>query len=151
MHGVLYVVATPIGNSEDITLRAINVLGAVDAIICEGYRQGSTLAKSIGVPQKEIILLSEHNEKEISQEILERILNGNDLALVSDCGTPIFADPGQYLVKVLLNHGVKVIPIPGPSSLMTALSIVDIPINQFYYAGFLLKRLRKEVDSLKNY
>jgi 16S rRNA (cytidine1402-2'-O)-methyltransferase len=134
--GSLYVVATPIGNFQDITLRAIEVLRTVNAVICEEQRQGSTLLKKLGI-QNELICLNEHNEEEQTIVLVQRLLKGESLALISDCGTPVFADPGYRLVELLAGMGTKIIPVPGPSSLMAALSVVDFKLEKFIYAGFL--------------
>jgi 16S rRNA (cytidine1402-2'-O)-methyltransferase len=136
--GCLYIVATPIGNLDDITLRAIKVLQNADAVICEEFRQGSTLLKKLNISGKELLNLNEHNEEENQvSEILQRLLKGQNLALVSDCGTPVFADPGHQLVFEASQFQIPVIPIPGASSLMATLSILDFKLNQFYFAGFL--------------
>lgn len=135
--GCLYIVATHIGNPRDITLRALEILQSCAAVVCEGMREGSTLLKAVGVTGKEIILLNEHNEAEKAPEVLLRLLNGDDLALISDAGTPVFADPGHYLVRLASQSGVHVTPVPGPSSLMAALSVLDFEIKQFVFAGFL--------------
>ncbi len=132
----LYVVATPIGNPRDITLRALDVLQEVDAVICEEYREGSTLLKRLGI-QKEIILLNEHNEADQTQQILQRLFLDQSLALISDCGTPVFADPGAALISQLSQNGIAVVPVPGPSSLMSALSVADFKLDNFLFAGFL--------------
>lgn len=134
--GHLYIVATPIGNPRDITLRALDVLQAVDAVICEEYREGSTLLKKLGI-NKEIILVNEHNEADQASLIAQRLHQNQSLALISDCGTPVFADPGASLIHVMVEQGIPVVPIPGPSSLMTALSILDVKLDRFIYAGFL--------------
>jgi 16S rRNA (cytidine1402-2'-O)-methyltransferase len=134
--GRLYIVATPIGNPRDITLRALDVLQEVDAVICEEYRAGSTLLKKLGI-QKEIILLNEHNESGQAPQIAQRLLQNQALALISDCGTPVFADPGAALINVLTEFEIPVVPIPGPSSLMAALSVLHIKLDRFLYAGFL--------------
>ncbi len=135
--GVLYIVATPIGDLGDITLRALEVLRNADAIICEETRQGSTLLKKLGLPAKELIPLNEHNEAQQVSELAIRILQGQSLALVSDCGTPVFADPGHALIRQVAEYGLRVVPIPGASSLMAALSVLNFKIEQFVYGGFL--------------
>ncbi|MEN6481089.1 MAG: 16S rRNA (cytidine(1402)-2'-O)-methyltransferase [Anaerolineaceae bacterium] len=135
--GKLFIVATPIGNYQDITLRALEVLKNVDAVICEEYRQGSTLLKKLELPQKELITLNEHNENEQTAEIINRLAQNQSFALVSDCGTPVFADPGHYLISQVSQFNFDVVPIPGPSSLMAALSILDFKMEQFVYGGFL--------------
>ncbi len=143
--GKLFIVATPIGNPKDITLRALEVLQNVDAIICEEYRQGSRLLNQLGV-ENQLLTLNEHNETEEAQLIVDRLLQGDSLALISDAGTPIFADPGQYLLGLLYQAGVPITPIPGPSSLMAALSLCDFSLDHFVFAGFPPQKsgLRKE-------
>ena len=150
--GSLSIVATPIGNVGDITLRAIEVLKSVDAVICEEFKPGSTLLKKVGIPEKELVLLNEHNEQECAADLLMRLLNGQNLALISDCGTPVFSDPGAYLIQLAASSGVTVTPIPGASSLMAALSVLDFKIGQYYFAGFLSRdpdARRKELTRLR--
>jgi len=138
--GKLFIISTPIGNYRDITLRAMDILSDADAVICEEYRQGSTTLKKIGVEKKELILLNEHSEEEESEQIARELLLGKTYALISDCGTPAFADPGTTLVRICLEYGIKVIPVPGPSSLMAAISISPLPLDEFYFAGFLTRK-----------
>ncbi len=135
--GCCYIVATPIGHPEDITLRALNVLRSVDAVICEEPRQGRTLLKKLDIPVKELLSLNEHNEADIATDIVRRIAQGQRLALVSDCGTPVFSDPGHWLIQQLVQFHLPVIPIPGPSSLMAALSLLDFKLERFVFGGFL--------------
>ncbi len=135
--GCLYIVATPIGHPDDITLRALETLKTVDAIICEEFRHGSTALKRIGVNPRQLIELNEHNETERAQELLVRLTQGESMALISDCGTPVFADPGHHLIHLAAQAGVRVAPIPGASSLTAALSVLDFEIRQFVFAGFL--------------
>ena len=134
--GILYIVATPIGNPDDITLRAINTLKSADAVVCEEFKPGSTLLKKLGIEGKELVLLNEHNEPEVAADLLMRLLNGQSLALFSDCGTPVFSDPGHYLIQLAASSGVKVSPVPGASSLMAALSVLDFHLERFFFAGF---------------
>jgi 16S rRNA (cytidine1402-2'-O)-methyltransferase len=134
--GCLYIVAVPIGNPKDITLRALEVLKSVNGVICEELREGSTLLKRLGV-QNELLTLNEHNEPEMSMGILMRLMKGETMALVSDCGTPVFADPGHNLVRLLTESGVAVVPVPGPSSLMAALSVLDFKLEKYVFGGFL--------------
>jgi 16S rRNA (cytidine1402-2'-O)-methyltransferase len=135
--GCLYIVATPIGNYRDITLRALDVLRSADAVICEEYRLGSTLLKKLEITGKELIQLNEHNEKEKAAEIAMQLVQGKQYALVSDCGTPAFADPGTYLIQKAIEFQIPVVPVPGASSLMALLSISPLPVNEFFFAGFL--------------
>ncbi len=149
--GSLYTVAVPIGNYKDITLRALEVLKEVNAVICEERREGSTLLKKLGV-ENELICLNEHNEETQSIEIVTRLQQGQSLALVSDCGTPVFADPGSWLIDQVVGSGIEVVPIPGPSSLMAALSVSSIKIDRFVYGGFLNRddtQRRRELERLK--
>jgi 16S rRNA (cytidine1402-2'-O)-methyltransferase len=134
--GVLYIVATPIGNPDDITLRAVETLKSADAVVCEEYKPGSTLLKKLGIEGKELVLLNEHNEPEVAADLLMRLLKGESLALFSDCGTPVFSDPGHYLIQLAASSGVKVSPVPGASSLMAALSVVDFHLDRFVFGGF---------------
>lgn len=150
--GKLYIVATPIGNLDDITIRAIRILREADAVICEERRQGSTLLKRLDITPNELIALNEHNEKTASSELVNRILMGESMALFSDAGTPVFADPGAHLIQQAAEMGVQVMPIPGPSSLMAALSILDFKIDQFMYGGFLPRnpeQRRQELTRLR--
>jgi 16S rRNA (cytidine1402-2'-O)-methyltransferase len=148
--GRLFIVATPIGNPRDITLRALDILQQVDAVICEEQREGSTLLKKLGI-QKEILIVNEHNEAEATPLIAQRILLQNhSLALISDCGTPVFADPGAALIAHLTSLGIPIVPIPGPSSLMAALSILDVKLDRFFYAGFLPRDREERRKALKH-
>lgn len=150
--GTLYIVATPIGNLDDITLRAIRILGEVDAVICEERRHGSTLLKRLNITPKALIALNEHNEETASSELVNRILMGESMALFSDAGTPVFADPGAHLIQQATEMDVRVVPVPGPSSLMAALSILDFKIEQFVYGGFLPRnpdQRRQELTRLR--
>jgi len=133
--GKLYIVATPIGNPKDITLRALDVLKKVDAVICEEFRQGSRLLRQIGV-ENDLIQLNEHNETNEAQTIVTRLEKGESLAIISDAGTPVFADPGQHLLELIYRKNIPVSPIHGPGSMMAALSLCDFPINRFIFAGF---------------
>jgi 16S rRNA (cytidine1402-2'-O)-methyltransferase len=148
--GKLYMVATPIGNFQDITLRALDVLRSADAVICEEYRIGSTLLKKLNIPEKPLLTLNEHNEDEQTGEILLRLHKGETLALVSDCGTPGFEDPGTRLVEQALQQGIQVNPLPGPSSLMAALSVSPIPLKEFLFAGFLPRKDDERLSKLRH-
>ncbi|MBN1372517.1 MAG: 16S rRNA (cytidine(1402)-2'-O)-methyltransferase [Anaerolineaceae bacterium] len=148
--GHLYIVATPIGNPRDITLRALDVLQEVDAVICEEQRVGTTLLKKLGLPNKEIILLNEHNEAEQTPAIGMRLLQEQSLALISDCGTPVFADPGATLINYLVEQEIPVVPVPGPSSLMAALSVLNLKLDRFIYAGFLPRDREERRKAIKH-
>ncbi len=149
----LYIVAIPIGHPDDITLRAIKTLKNVDFLICEEFKNGRKLLKQLNI-DKELLNLNEHNEEADTEEILQELLKGKKAALFSDCGTPLFADPGSLLVKRCHETGIKVIPIPGASSLMAALVVAGVQLNQFYYAGFLSRNStdrRNEIRRLQTF
>lgn len=150
--GNLYIVATPIGNYDDITLRAIKTLMDADIIICEETREASTLLKKLAITPKMLISLNEHNEEEQISQITQELFLGKQIALISDCGTPVFSDPGHALIHACVENGIQVIPIPGVSSLMTLLSILDFKLEKFYFAGFLPRETtqrKTELNRLK--
>lgn len=134
--GVLYVVATPIGNLEDITQRALAVLASVDAIAAEDTRHSSRLLKhyQIGTP---MVAFHEHNEREQAPKLVDRIMKGESIALISDAGTPLVSDPGYHLVRLARNQDIKVVPIPGASAMLAALSVSGLPSDRFVFEGFL--------------
>jgi 16S rRNA (cytidine1402-2'-O)-methyltransferase len=136
MPGRLYVVATPIGNLEDITYRAVRVLGEVDLIACEDTRQTRKLLDHYGI-QKPAVSYHEHNETERAEELAERLREGAAIALVSDAGAPLVSDPGYRLVRAAIERGIAVYPIPGPSAVVAALSASGLPTDSFRFAGFL--------------
>ena len=133
---MLYIVSTPIGNYEDITLRALKILKSVDFIICEEYKPARRLLSHYEI-SKELISLNEHNEEESSSEVISEILNGKSAALISDAGTPLFSDPGSYLVEQCISHKIKIIPVPGANSLLSALVGAGFSFDKFYYYGWL--------------
>ncbi len=145
MKGKLYLVSTPIGNFEDITLRALRALKESDLIICEEYKEARRLLAHYEI-QKELISLNEHNENEISDEILLKLLDGKNAALISDCGTPLFSDPGHLLVSICISQKIDIVPVPGTSSILPALIGSGMDIEKFYYYGWLSpkKELRRE-------
>jgi 16S rRNA (cytidine1402-2'-O)-methyltransferase len=150
--GRLYIVATPIGNIQDITLRAIETLKSVDAIICEERKEGSKLLKRLDIKANELIPLNEHNEREKGERINEIIMllhEGKQLALISDCGTPVFSDPGALLIQQAAMFDVPVIPVPGASSLMATLSVLDESLDRFVFGGFLPRQSDKRLQELK--
>lgn len=147
--GILYVVATPIGNMQDITLRAIEVLKNADVILCEERREGTTLLKKLNIPYRELLLANEHNEKQMGQHVLERLATGKNIAMISDCGTPVFADPGADIIRNASQAGFDVVPIPGPSSLMAAISVLDFRAEPFFFAGFLPRQENERFSTLQ--
>lgn len=144
MNPALYITPTPIGNYEDITFRALNTLKKVDFIICEELKPSRRLLAHFNI-KKELVPLNEHNEKEISQDLANRILEGNSAALISDGGTPLFSDPGHLLVDYCISYNIKIVPLPGANSLLPALVSAGLKINKFYYYGWLSpkKELRR--------
>jgi 16S rRNA (cytidine1402-2'-O)-methyltransferase len=142
--GRLYVVATPIGNLEDITLRALRVLKEVAAIACEDTRRTRQLLDrySIVTPT---VSYHEHNELTRAPELIVRLEDGEDVALVSDAGMPMISDPGYRLVKLAVRHNITVVPVPGPSALVAAFAAAGLPADQFRFVGFLpSKRLARQ-------
>lgn len=139
MPGTLYVVSTPIGNLEDITHRAIRVLGEVDLIACEDTRHTHKLLQHYGISTK-TISYHEHNEQERTGELIDLLLRGTSLAVVSDAGTPGISDPGFRLIRLAVAKDVLVVPVPGPSALITALVASGLPTDEFFFGGFLPAR-----------
>lgn len=146
--GSLSIVAIPIGHPDDITRRAVETLQQVDAVICEERSQGMRTLKYLGV-NKPLIELNEHNESEMVQTILLELMNGENLALISDCGTPVFADPGRQLLGLLYDAGIHVKALPGPSSLMAAISLCPFDLSNFHFAGFLSPKTDLRATALK--
>lgn len=147
--GALYIVATPIGNLKDITRRAVETLETAEWIAAEDTRHTQKLLQSLGI-QKPLISLHDHNEQAKSVQLLERLQQGENGALVSDAGTPLINDPGFHLVKLLRQQGVRVVPIPGPSAVITALSAAGLPTDRFSYEGFLPAKNQKRLKVLEN-
>jgi 16S rRNA (cytidine1402-2'-O)-methyltransferase len=151
MNSKLYIVSTPIGNYEDITLRALNTLKKVDFIVCEEFKEARRLLSHYKI-EKELFTLNEHNEEESSREVLKKIKEGKSAALISDCGTPLFSDPGTQLVQMCINSKIDIVPVPGASSLMSALVGTGFKLDKFYFAGWLSPKSeirRKELLRLK--
>lgn len=148
----LYVVATPIGNLEDITLRALEVLATVDVVAAEDTRRTRVLLARHGI-DKPLVILQEHNEEHSAPKLVERLLKGDSVALVSDAGTPLLSDPGFRLVQLAIGAGVEVVTIPGASSVTAALSICGLATDRFTFEGFLPARQvarRKRLSGLRN-
>ena len=137
--GCLYVVATPIGNLEDITLRALRVLREADVIACEDTRETQKLLQRYEI-QSRLVSYHEHNEMMRSAELIIELEQGAKVALVSDAGTPVISDPGHRLVSLCLRHDIPVVPVPGPSALVAALAASGLPTAEFLFVGFLPAR-----------
>ena len=139
MPGTLYLVATPIGNLADITHRALQVLKDVDLIACEDTRHTQKLLNHYGINTK-TISYHEHNEQQRSRQLIDLLKQGSDIAVVSDAGTPSISDPGFRLVRAAIEIEAVVVPIPGPSALISALIAAGLPTDEFFFAGFLPAR-----------
>ena len=137
--GVLYIVATPIGNLDDISRRALQVLKAVTLIAAEDTRHSRKLLAHYGIEDR-LFALHEHNEQFAAEKLLKTLLAGDDVALVSDAGTPLISDPGFYLVRAVRQAGIRVVPLPGPSACIAALSVAGLPTDRFVFEGFLPAR-----------
>jgi len=147
----LFLVSTPIGNYDDITLRALDILKSVDFIICEEYKAARRMLAHYKI-NKELLALNEHNENDVVDEIVTEILNGKTTALISDCGTPLFSDPGHLLVDLCIAQGIEVVPVPGANSLLPALIGSGYDFEKFYYYGWLSPKKnirRKQLLDLK--
>jgi len=159
-NGILYVVATPIGNLADITYRGIDVLSQVDYIVVEDSRHSAKLLQHYNISSPTYVL-HDHNERENSTLLVQKLQQGRHLALISDAGTPLINDPGYWLVNLAIQQGVKVVPIPGPSAVIGALSVSGLPTDRFQFEGFLpvkqharrqkLQALQKETATLVFY
>jgi len=136
MSGVLYLVATPIGNLEDITYRAVRTLREVDLIACEDTRHTRKLLDHYKIARP-LISHHEHNERARAEELVAKLLAGTNVALVSDAGMPLVSDPGYRTAAAAIRAGISVVPIPGPSAVITALAAAGLPTDAFYFAGFL--------------
>ncbi len=148
--GKLFVISTPIGNSEDISKRAVRLLSLSDIVVCEEYKVGARLMHTLGI-KKEMDQLNEQNEAIKAPELIKKLLSGKKIAIISDCGTPVFADPGLELLRSAIYHKLDIEVAPGASSIMTALVRSGFSLKQFLYAGFL-DRLpeirRKQIKNL---
>jgi 16S rRNA (cytidine1402-2'-O)-methyltransferase len=151
MDGVLYIVATPIGNLEDITLRAIRVLKECDLIACEDTRQTVKLLHHYGI-EKKTVSYHEHNELTRAAELVNQLEEGAKIAVVSDAGMPGISDPGYRLVTLAVRHHIPVVPIPGPSAFVAALAASGLPTDSFRFSGFLPAKSgqrRTELEEIK--
>ncbi len=133
---VLYVVATPIGNLDDMTPRAVDVLRQADLIAAEDTRHSKRLLTHFSIDTP-LWSCHEHNERQVSEKILERLLKGDSVALISDAGTPLISDPGYFLVRTVRGAGVKVVPVPGACAIIAALSVSGLATDRFFFEGFL--------------
>ncbi len=139
MAGTLYLVSTPIGNLEDITHRAVRILGEVDLIACEDTRHTKKLLNHYGIKTK-TVSYHEHNERSRAEELLEQLRAGRSIAIVTDAGTPGISDPGFRLARLAIDNLIRVEPVPGPSALIAALVASGLPSDEFFFGGFLPAR-----------
>jgi 16S rRNA (cytidine1402-2'-O)-methyltransferase len=149
--GTLYIVGTPIGNPDDIGARAQRVLSEVEIIACEEHREALRLLKHLGI-EKPLIEVNEHTEQEATGEVIGRLRRGASCALISDCGMPVFADPGTQLVNDAYEAGIRVAAVPGPTSLTAALTLCGFDIRRFHFQGFLSPKReirQKELRTLR--
>ncbi|HAR64585.1 MAG TPA: 16S rRNA (cytidine(1402)-2'-O)-methyltransferase [Candidatus Margulisbacteria bacterium] len=150
--GILYIIALPIGNYSDISNRMIETLRSVEIIACEDTRVTGLLLQHLNL-KKKLLSYYEHVEQNKSDVIIDHLLQGTDIALVSDAGTPLISDPGYVVVRKAREKNIPVIPVPGPSAVMSALSVSGMSSNKFYFAGFLPKvnnKLSEEIFSWKD-
>jgi 16S rRNA (cytidine1402-2'-O)-methyltransferase len=133
---VLYIISTPIGNRDDITIRALKILNSVDIIACEDTRHTGQLLKSYDIMPLRLESYHEHNETTKAVFLVNEILNGKSVALVTDGGTPVISDPGYRIINEAIDNHIKIIPIPGASAFLPALVASGFPINQFHFYGF---------------
>ncbi len=149
--GTLYVVATPIGNVADLSLRALHVLGLADAIACEDTRNTGQLLSRVGL-QRPLVAVHEHNEREAAVRIVQRLAAGERIAYVSDAGTPGISDPGARLVEAVRAAGLPVVPLPGPSAAVAALSVagemLDTGAGRFTFVGFLPSKPKARAEAI---
>ena len=146
--GDLYIVSTPIGNLKDITFRAIETFKEVDVILSEDTRITKRLLNHLGI-KKRIRSLNEHNEVKKTPKVIQQLLQGKSIALVSDAGTPLISDPGYFLVRAAKKNSINVVPIPGCSAAITGLSVSGIPTDKFYFHGFLSSSPSFQLRELK--
>jgi 16S rRNA (cytidine1402-2'-O)-methyltransferase len=147
--GTLYLVATPIGNPDDITFRALKVLKEADLIVCEELKEGRKILSTYQIEPKEIDTLNEHNESLKVEKIINDLKSGKNVALISDAGTPVFSDPGSLLVKQAIKEGIKIVPVPGASALLLALIVSGFNIEKFVYYGWLSQKRQRRREELR--
>lgn len=146
---MLYIIPTPIGNLKDITLRAIEILQSADAVVCEDTRRTSKLLNHYKI-QKPLLVLNDFNESKTFPQIIEKLKSGQNLALVSDAGTPLISDPGYKLVRECLAQNIPVDSLPGPSSVITALTLSGLPPDKFLFLGYPPEKPRQRIKLFEN-
>ncbi len=150
MSGILYIVATPIGNLEDMTYRAVKILSSVDLIAAEDTRTTKVLLDHYGI-SKQMVSYFSYNEKQRTPQLIQQLIDGKSIALVSDAGTPGISDPAHRIVSAAIENSIPIIPVPGASAFISALVVSGLPLNHFVFEGFLpIKKGRKtRIQSLK--
>ncbi len=148
MSGALYVIATPVGNLEDLSPRALRLLGEVDLIACEDTRHTRKLLSRFAI-QTPTTSYHEHNEVSKTPELIEKLARGSRIALVSDAGTPLLSDPGYHLIHGCREQGLPVYPVPGPTAATAALSVSGLPTDHFFFQGFLPRRVSARRQQLE--
>jgi len=146
--GTLYVTSTPIGNLEDITMRALSVLKNVDVIAAENVARTRGLCEHYGIKTR-LTSYNQHNQKVKATELIQQLTSGRDVAVVTDAGTPGISDPGAFLISQAANEKIEVVPIPGPSAVIAALSVSGMPTEEFVFCGFLPNKSGKRKKTLK--
>lgn len=149
-NGTLYVIALPIGNPRDISKRALDTINSVDIVACEDTRTFKELAQALGLTPKKVVAHHEHNERESASGLIALLAEGKSVALVSDAGTPNVSDPGYDLLQQARSSGVKVVPIPGASSLVTALSVAPIGGRKVFFGGFAPTTSKERREEMKS-
>lgn len=146
---MLYIIPTPIGNLGDITLRSLQVLKEADGVICEDSRRTATLLNHYQI-NKPLLVLNDYNEFKYFPQVIERLKSGENLALVSDAGTPLISDPGYKLVRECIEQGIPVDSLPGPSSVITALTLSGLPPDKFTFLGYFPEKKGKRLKFLSD-
>jgi 16S rRNA (cytidine1402-2'-O)-methyltransferase len=148
MKGILFLVATPIGNPADMSFRALEVLKTADLVVCEERKEGEKLLAHFGITRP-LEQLNEHNEAAATYHILEHLKSGRSAALISDAGTPVFSDPGRLLVGKAIDAGIRIVPVPGASSLLPALTVSGFAIDRFLFYGWLSPKKERRRGELR--
>lgn len=146
--GILFIVGTPIGNLEDITLRALRILKEADVVAAEDTRHTRKLFSKYDI-HTTLTSYHDYNKEEKSKTLVKLLLEGKNIALVTDAGTPAISDPGYFLINMAINNGIKIEPIPGPSAVISALSISGLPTDRFLFLGFLPQKSGKRTKILE--
>ncbi len=150
MSGILFIVATPIGNLDDITFRAVETLKSVDLVLAEDTRHSQKILNHFNI-KTPISAFHDYNEREKCNTVIDKLKQGDSIALISDAGTPLISDPGYILVSAAKKNSVNVVPIPGPSALIAALSASGIPSDRFSFFGFLPSKQNARIKTLKTF